>query len=97
MPFAFLIAGIVLIAAGVNGKSSDLLTLLKGDLTGSNNFVYWIVSILVVGAIGYIKDLQSLSRAFLVLVIIVLILNEDKNGKGFFTEFQSAVSGITKG
>lgn len=97
MPFAFIIAGIVLIAAGVRGKSSDLLTLLEGDLTGTDNFVYWIVSILVVGAIGYIKDLQSLSRAFLVLVIIVLILNEDKNGNGFFTEFQSAIVGVTKG
>ena len=97
MPFVFLITGLLFIVAGVRGKSSDLLTLLKGDFTGSNNFIYWFISILVVGAIGYIKDLQALSRAFLVLVIIVLLLHEDKNGQGFFTEFQAAVKGITNG
>jgi hypothetical protein len=97
VPFVFLITGLLFIVAGVRGKSSDLLTLLKGDFTGSNNFIYWFISILVVGAIGYIKDLQALSRAFLVLVIIVLFLYTDKKGKDFFTQFQSAVKGITNG
>jgi UDP-N-acetylmuramyl pentapeptide phosphotransferase/UDP-N-acetylglucosamine-1-phosphate transferase len=98
MPFVFIIAGIVLLVSGVRGQSSNLLTLVKGDLTGSNNFIYWIVSILVIGSIGYIDDLKSLSRAFLVLVIVVLVLNEDKNGVGgFFTSFQSAITSITKG
>jgi UDP-N-acetylmuramyl pentapeptide phosphotransferase/UDP-N-acetylglucosamine-1-phosphate transferase len=98
MPFVFIIVGIVLLTSGVRGQSSTLLTLVKGDLTGSNNFIYWIVSILVIGSIGYIDDLKSLSRAFLVLVIVVLVLNEDKNGTGgFFASFQSAISSITKG
>lgn len=89
----------MLLTSGVRGTSNNLLTLLKGDLTGSNNFIYWIISILVIGALGYIKDLQSFSRALLVLVIVVLVLNEDKqNGTGgFFTNFQNAVSSITKG
>ncbi len=95
MPFAFIIAGIVLLVSGVRGSSQSLVTLLKGDLTGSNNFGYWILSILVIGALGYIQDLRVLSRSFLVLVLIVLVIAEDKNGAGgFFTEFQSSVKQI---
>jgi hypothetical protein len=93
MPFVFIIIGIVLLVSGARGSSSDLLTLVKGDLTGSNNFGYWILSILVIGALGYIDDLRTVSRGFLVLVIIVLLLNEDKQsgtGGGFFSQFQAA-------
>lgn len=99
MPFVFLVTGIVFLISGVRGTSDDLLSLLKGDVTGKNNFIYWILSIAIIGAIGYIQDLRSLSRAFLALVIIVLVLNEDKeNGTGgFFTNFQNAVTQITKG
>jgi hypothetical protein len=97
MPFAFGLIGTVFVIAGVRGSSADLLTLLKGDLTGSNNFVYWIISIAVIGAIGYVKDFQPLSRAFLVLVVVVLVLAEDKKSGsgGFFVKFQDAVTQIT--
>lgn len=98
MPFVFIVVGIVMIISGVRGKSQDLTTLVKGDLTGKNNFIYWIISIMVIGGLGYIKDLQTFSRALLALVIVVLILAEEKNGNGgFFTQFQNAVNTITKG
>jgi uncharacterized membrane protein HdeD (DUF308 family) len=98
MPFAFIIIGIVLLVSGVRQTSSNLLTLVSGDLTGENNFIYWILSILLIGAVGYIPDLKTLSRAFLVLVLLVLVIREDdKQGGGFFAEFQKAVSNITKG
>jgi len=90
MPFAFIIVGIVMLVSGVRGKSANLLTLLKGDLTGSNNFVYWILSILVIGSLGYVDEFKTLSRALLGLVLVVLILAEDKNGSGgFFATLQS--------
>ena len=95
MPFAFIIAGIVLLVSGVRGSSQSLVSLLKNDLTGSNNFGYWILSILVIGALGYVQDLRALRRSFLALVLIVLVIAEDKNGMGgFFTEFQSSVKQI---
>lgn len=96
MPFAFIIAGIVLLTAGVRGQSNKLVTLIKGDLTGSNNFFYWILSILLIGSLGYIEDFKALSRAFLVLVLLVLVLANDKgtNG-GFVVKFQEAVKEIT--
>ncbi len=90
MPFAFLIVGTVFVIAGVRGTSQDLLTLLKGDITGTHNFVYWFVSILILGSLGYVQDLRPLSRSFLVLVLVVLVLANGKNG-GLFTKFNSAL------
>lgn len=97
MPFAFILAGIVLTISGVRRTSGDLVTLLKGDLTGQHNFFYWIFSILVIGSLGYIDDLRPLSRSLLVLVIVVLVLSNNKKGSvGFFTQFQNSFEEITK-
>ena len=83
MPFAFLIAGIVLAVSGVRGTTGDLTQLVKGDFQGKNNFAYWLASILVIGAIGYIEEFKPLSRMFLVLVVVVLFLSN----RGFFAAF----------
>lgn len=96
MPFAFIIFGALLLTAGARGQSSNLVTLVKGDLTGKNNFIYWIVSILLIGSIGYIEDFKALSRAFLVLVLVVLVLANDKGSNGgFFVKFQQAIDQIS--
>lgn len=98
MPFAFIIVGIVLLVSGIRGSASSLVTLLKGDLTGSDNFIYWILAILAIGALGYIEDFKGLSRAFLALVLIVLVIVEDKGTSGgFFAEFTKGISSITGG
>lgn len=98
MPFAFIIIGIVLLVSGIRGSASSLVTLLKGDLTGSDNFIYWILAILAIGSLGYIEDLKGLSRAFLALVLIVLVIVEDKGTSGgFFAEFTKGVSSVTSG
>lgn len=92
MPFLFIIAGVMFVVSGVRGTSSDLLALLKGDLTGQNNFLYWLISILIIGALGYIPQLRTLSRSFLILVIIGLVLHDG----GFFNKFNSAIASISK-
>jgi len=89
MPFLFLIVGTVMIVSAARGTNNDLVALLKADFTGQNNFLYWLVSILIIGAVGYIPDLKPVSRAFLVLVVIVLFL---ENG-GVFTQFTAALKG----
>lgn len=83
MPFALLIVGIVMIVSAVRNTTDQLTTAFKNDFTGKDNFLYWLVSILIIGAIGYVPTLRHLSRVFLVLVIVVLFLS---NG-GFFTKF----------
>jgi hypothetical protein len=98
VPFAFIIVGVVLVISGVKGTSSQLLSLVKGDLTGTNNYLYWIVAILIIGSIGYIPSFKSLSHAFLALVLVVLVLKEgnpNSGGGGFFQEFQSALQKIS--
>jgi hypothetical protein len=87
MPFLFIVSGLVMVVASVRDTQSQLLNLLKADFKGQGNLLYWMVSILLIGAVGYIPDLKPVSRAFLVLVVIVLFL---KSG-GVFTQFTQAL------
>lgn len=90
MPFALLIIGITLLVSAVRGTYTDLDKLVVGEFKGNtaqSNFLYWIVAILIVGMIGYVESLQSFSRAFLALIIIVLFLHN----KGFFSNFFSGI------
>jgi hypothetical protein len=102
MPFAFALVGIVLLVAGVRGTSDDLLSLVKDDLTSTSTqsgFVYWILAIAALGALGYIDEVRPLSRALLLLVLVVLVLSEGKTtagGGGLFTKFTDAIDTITE-
>jgi hypothetical protein len=83
--------------SGVMGNGDKLLTLVKGDLTGPKNYIYWAISIMILGALGYVEDLKPLSRSMLVLVLIVLVLSDDtgQGQGGFFAEFEKALSQIS--
>lgn len=88
MPFAILFIGALLVVVGYRGTHTDLLDLLKSDFTGSNNFIFWIISILVIGAVGYIPRLKPVSDGFLALVILVLFISNP----GFFARFMEQVA-----
>jgi hypothetical protein len=91
MPFALVIVGVILLIAGIRGQIGNLASLIKSDFTGSGNYIYWVVAILAVGSVGYVKKLQPISDAFLALVLIVLMLAN----KGFFAQFMSGLSATT--
>jgi|ERR1700674_5023947 len=94
MAFALLIIGAVLLISAVKNTSDGLFTLVRGDFTGPQNFVYWMVSILIIGALGYIPKLKPLSIALLGLVVIVLFLTRgdpSKAGGGFFEKFTAGL------
>lgn len=91
MPFALIFLGILFVVVGYRGTQGDLVELLKGDFTGQGNFIYWIVSIIVVGAVGYIPKLKSISDGFLVLILLVLFISN----QGFFSQFTSQISNRT--
>lgn len=99
MPFVFLIAGAVLIIAGVRGAAQDLTGLLVGDLTGPHNFFYWVIAILAIGALGYVQDLRTFSRGLMSLILIVLVITESKKdgSGGLFPQLESAIKQITGG
>ena len=85
MPLALFLFGVLFLVAAVRGKQADLYAVLKDDFTGPNNFFYWAGSLWVIAAVGYIKELRTLSNAFLGLVILVLMLSH----RGFFQQFMS--------
>lgn len=89
MPFVLMLAGAVLIVAAVRNTQQQLFYLLALDFTGQNNFIYWFLSILVIGALGYIPKAKPLSDGFLILVILVLFL---RKGTGFFDMFQKQIA-----
>jgi hypothetical protein len=104
VPFALLIIGVWLLIAGVrdtagpSNKPGTLFYLIRGDFTGPDNFVYWFIAILLIGAVGYIPKLKPVSTAFLTLVIVVLFLKKGSStgvGGGFFQQFMSGI-GITQ-
>ncbi len=88
MPFALVIIGIIMIITGAKGTQDDLGNQLLKDFTGENNFMYWIVAIGGVGALGYIKPIQPFSRAFMALIIVAMVI---RNG-GFFDKFTEALT-----
>lgn len=95
MPIAFFIVGFVLVTAGVRGTDNDLLQLLKGDLENKGNqrgFISWIAAILIIGALGYIEPIKPVSRAFLVLVVIVLFVTRG----GFFDKFIKGIQPLNQ-
>jgi hypothetical protein len=94
MPFVLLIAGAVLLTSAVRNTQDDLFSLVKGDFTGQQNFIYWFLAIFTIGAIGYIPKAKPISTSFLVLVVLVLVLtrgNPNGKGGGFFAQFTNQI------
>jgi hypothetical protein len=90
MAFVLLFVGIALVISAIQGTLSQLGSLLKGDLTGKGNFLFWLVCILVVGSVGYVQRFRVLSDTFMALLIIVIVI-ANQNGNGFFSKLTSAL------
>lgn len=79
-----------MIVSGLKGTQGALGKQIIKDFTGDRNFLYWFLAIGLIGSVGYVESLRSISRTFLVLIIVSMIL---KNG-GVFAKLQEA---MTKG
>ncbi len=93
MPYALIAIGLLLTVAGARNKQGDLFALVKGDFTGNNSFLWWAISIIAIGALGYIKGAKPLANSFLALVLVVLVLNN----AGVFDKFIAAIKSTTGG
>jgi type III secretory pathway component EscV len=100
MPFVLIVIAAILIVTGVKGTYKEFGTLLASEFSSDSNFIYWIVSIMIIGAIGYIPKFKPVSDYFIVLLLIVLFLaqgNPNTNGGGFFGKFNDAIrNGMAK-
>ena len=92
MPFVLILSGALFIVVAINGTQKQLGTLIAGEFSGSNNFIYWIASLGIVGSIGYIPSLKPLSDSFIALLLVVLFL---KRG-GFWSQLNAALGGAAQ-
>src|ERR1700743_3874874 len=88
MPLALIAIGVLLLVSAIRGTHKQLGDQLQQDFTGSGNFIYWMIALAVVGAIGYIPQFDKFSKAFLGLILLSLFLSN----KGFFANFNSAIT-----
>ena len=99
MPFALVIIGVVLLVAGIRNTQCILFAEVEGDFTGTDNFFYWFLAIMIIGALGYVPKLKPISTALLVLVIVVLFLHKGNpttsSGGGFFSQLLNGFSSDT--
>lgn len=97
MPFALTFTGLILIITGFQNTYKEFGSKVQGDFSGPGNFLYWMIALLIVGSLGYVKDLQTFSRYFMALIIIGIILAEKTGTAQGITFFSNLVSGIGTG
>jgi len=78
-----------MVVTGVQNTYAALGAQLQSDGVA---FLKWGVAIGIVGAGGYVSDLQGLSRAFLGLILIAMILSNSKSGQGFLGNLLNAIN-----
>lgn len=88
MGITFTLVGLILIVTGAQNTYADFGATLKNDLTGENNFTYWIAAIVLIGVLGYVPALNKFSHWFLALILLALFLSH----KGFFSKLQAALA-----
>lgn len=71
-----------------------LWPLLKSDFEEKQegNFIAWVVAILVVGALGYIPELQTLSTLFIFLMVLVLVMAAVKKNPNLLQSVASKIA-----
>ena len=88
MPFVLLIVGAILILTAYRNTYGDLATALETDVPG---FAKWALALAVVGGLGWVPGMQTISRWLLALVIVAIVLS-NKNWQTFFTNVQTISS-----
>lgn len=95
MPFALVIIGLLAIVTSARDTQDAFAAELRTDFTGppKDNFIWWLAALGSVGALGYVKPLAPFSKAFLVLIFVVMILAQSKDGRGgFFAQLNAAIA-----
>lgn len=87
MPFALIMIGLILVVTGAQDTYAAMGQQLRKDFTGDGNFVFWVAAIGTIGAIGYIEPLRPLSRAFMTLIIVAVLIANPK----FFSQLSDAL------
>lgn len=87
MPFALVTIGLLLIVTGARDTYSDAGKLFVSELTGPNNFTYWLLAFGALGSLGYNETLRPFARGFMVLIFLSMVLRN----RGVFDQFGKAI------
>lgn len=74
MPLFLIIVGLILLVASIRGTQQDLFDTLKSDFTGDGNFIFWVLALGIISALGSVKAIRPITQGFLALVIVVIFL-----------------------
>lgn len=100
MAFALLFLGVMMIVSAIRNTHCALVALIANDFSGQNNFLYWVVALILIGSVGYIEKLKPISDGLLVLVLLALVLSRGNpkfnSAGGFFKQFTAALGTSTK-
>ncbi len=91
MAWGFILIGGLFAIASLRGTHDDLWKLLKDDFTGEGNFIYWVMAIVFLVALGSFRTIRPVTDAFLGLVILIIVIVPYRDGKDLFGEFLSQV------
>lgn len=92
MPFALTAVGLLLVITGFQNTYRQFGKMVQGDFSGANSFIYWMAAVAVVGGLGYIKGLESFSRAFMVLILTALVIAMYKQNPNVFSNITTGLS-----
>lgn len=89
MPFMLITFGVLFVIAAYRNNLSTLGNTLSSDFAAVGGFFGWFVAIFIIGAFGYYPPARGVSRAFLALLILAMLVAN----AGVFAQFQSAFKG----
>lgn len=92
MPFALAFIGLLLIITGFQDSYKALGNQVQKDFTGPQSFIYWLISLGLIGALGYVPELKTFSRLTLGFIIIVIFVAYNKQGINLFQNFNSGIA-----
>jgi len=90
MPVLILVVlGVYILAVGVMGNGSALLTELQKDLPG---FIPWILAIIIIGMLAINQDTEKLGKPLLGLIFLGILI---KNWSAIKTNAETAYKDMT--
>ncbi len=95
MPIVLLLIGGVLLLAAMRGDPQQVGVLVQRDFTGAQGFATFAAAFVLIGAVGFVPELRALSRTFLVLMVVALILSFQRRGGNLFTRLETQWNEIT--
>ncbi len=88
MPIVLILVGFALLGAVLRGQEERLFEVLKDDFTGQNNFVAWLMALIILGVIGASWEAaRPVTEGFIVLVIVALLVSQ----QGFWEQLKRQV------